>query len=443
MNAEQLKASILKLAIEGKLVAQSDLEASVEQIGVEPEEKPFDLPSKWKWVKLEDLIELVRGITFPAGAKSQEQTEGTVRCLTTGSVQKVHNVIADVFVSSSYVKKEHQYLRALDIVISSANSRELVGKSILWEDSTEGIAFGGFLTVARVKHEALNARFAFYVFQALFSLRFFENLSTQTTNIANLSNSLLSKVLLPIPPVGEQDRIVSKIEELLPLVESYGKSYDRLQELNGELPNKLKASILQEAIQGKLVPQLLEDGVVEQIGVEPKEPKFDIPSSWKWCVLRELVTPTKQKIPDERFTYIDVASIDGFKITNAKMLEAHDAPSRARKIVKDGMILYSTVRPYLKNISIASGLQGEVIASTAFATFSCSEKICNRYLFYVLVSEYMNAYVKSVQKGVAYPAINDKDFYSVYIPVPPMPEQVRIVARLEELLMHVDALSAR
>lgn len=283
MNAEQLKSSILQQAIAGKLVPQCASEGGVKQLGNVSEDVPYDLPSNWKWIKADFLLEFVRGITFPASAKNRDCLPGMIRCLTTGSVQKEHNSSSDVFVSSSYVKKERQYLKKNDIVISSANSRELVGKSILWSETEKNVAFGGFLTVARVKEESVDATYAFYVFQALFSLRYFENLSTQTTNIANLSNTLLSNVLFPIPPICEQARIVAKIEELLPLVEAYGKSYNRLQELNAELPGKLKASILQEAIQGKLVPQLDSEEAVEQIGDAPEEVPFGIPEKWKWC----------------------------------------------------------------------------------------------------------------------------------------------------------------
>ena len=299
-------------------------------------------------------------------------------------------------------------------------------RRILATESVIDLNTGGF-----VCGERLNQAYTYMFFCGLD----FRKISKGTA-LPTIDQKKLHQTKIPVPSLEEQSRIVTRLGEAFAEIDRAEKAYEELQTLAGVL----RGQILQKAIQGKLVPQRAEEGVVEQIGAAPEEVPFVIPGSWKWCVLRGLVTPTKQKVPDERFTYIDVASIDGFKITNTKTLEAQDAPSRARKIVKDGMLLYSTVRPYLKKISIASGIEGDVIASTAFATFACSEKIYNRYLFYVLVSEYMNAYVKSVQKGVAYPAINDRDFYSVYIPVPPMTEQVRIVARLEELLKQVDKI---
>ena len=201
---------------------------------------------------------------------------------------------------------------------------------------------------------------------------------------------------------------------------------------------QLKASILQQAIEGKLVPQLPEEGVVEQIGDAPTEVPFEIPASWKWVTIKNIVVPTKQKIPDKDFTYIDVSCISSFSVAQPKFISADKAPSRARKIVHPGMLLYATVRPYLKNICIAPEIQGDVIASTAFATFECKAIVYNRYLFYVLISDYMSSYAKSVQKGISYPAINDTDFYKTLIPLPPVSEQKRIVAKIEEIMPLVE-----
>lgn len=201
---------------------------------------------------------------------------------------------------------------------------------------------------------------------------------------------------------------------------------------------QLKASILQQAIEGKLVPQLPEEGVVEQIGDAPTEVPFEIPASWKWVTIKNIVVPTKQKIPDKDFTYIDVSCISSFSVAQPKFISADKAPSRARKIVHPGMLLYATVRPYLKNICIAPEIHGDVIASTAFATFECNAIVFNRYLFYVLISDYMSSYAKRVQKGISYPAINDTDFYKTLIPLPPVSEQKRIVAKIKELMPLVE-----
>lgn len=116
MKADQLRASILQDAVIGKLVPQLDDEPAVEQIGEAPKDVPFSIPEKWKWVKLQEIQTLVRGITFPASAKNKEQIHGTERCLTTGSIQKEYQKSSDVFVDSTYIKKPSQYLQKGDVI---------------------------------------------------------------------------------------------------------------------------------------------------------------------------------------------------------------------------------------------------------------------------------------------------------------------------------------
>ncbi len=436
MNAEQLKASILQQAIEGKLVPQLAEEGVVEQIGAAPEEVPFEIPEKWKWEPAGVLFDFIRGVTFPASAKGKEQVKGTIRCLTTGSVQVAHNTMADVFIPTDYVKKERQYLVDNDIVISSANSRELVGKNILWHQTEETVTFGGFLTVARIKNEQLDATYAYFIFQALFTLHFFENLSTQTTNIANLSNTLLTSVLIPVPPLQEQARIVAKIEELLPLVEDYGKSYDRLQELNAELPKKLKASILQEAIQGKLVPQLAAEGVVEQIGAAPEEVPFEIPESWKWMQFKRTCSSLDGKrIPlkkddrakrEKRYPYYGATGVIDF-------VDDYIFDGVFLLIGEDGANLLSRSKD---NAFIASG---KIWVNNHAHVFEENGVADLRYLALMINATSLNPYVT----GSAQPKLTQKNLYSIPVPIPPVKEQVRIVAKVEELLTQVAALSTR
>ena len=214
---DKLRASLLQEAIQGKLVPQLESEPEVTQIGEAPEDVPFAIPEKWKWISASYVQTLVRGITFPASAKTKMQTHKSICCLTTGSVQEKYASKADVFVDQSFMKNTRQILQVGDVVISSANSKELVGKSILWEDDS-GIqkTFGGFLTVARVKDsQTMIPEYLFLVYRYMFKTGYFANLSTQTTNIANLSNKLLDSLVFPIPPLEEQHRIAAKLNELL------------------------------------------------------------------------------------------------------------------------------------------------------------------------------------------------------------------------------------
>lgn len=230
----------------------------------------------------------------------------------------------------------------------------------------------------------------------------------------------------------------------------------------------LKNSILQLAVQGKLVEQRAEEGtareLLEQIKLEKdqliKDKKikkskplpeitedeipFEIPESWEWVRLNGIVCNNGQEKPQCKFSYIDIGSIDNVhqKLNqNENIVEAKDAPSRARRIVKYGDIIYSTVRPYLHNMCIIDKeFSFKPIASTGFAVMSCLGKLYNRYLFFYLMSPTFDNYANASEnaRGATYPAINDDRLYRVIVPVPPLEEQHRIVAKIEEILPYID-----
>ena len=230
---------------------------------------------------------------------------------------------------------------------------------------------------------------------------------------------------------------------------------------------KLRELILELAVQGKLVPQNLEDEsasvLLARIAAEKvqliknkeiKKPRklpeisedekpFNIPSNWAWARLQDIGRDWGQKKPDQQFTYIDVGAINkelGY-ICEPTVLEAGDAPSRARKLVKNGTVIYSTVRPYLLNIAVINqSFDPEPIASTAFAIIHPLCGMSGSFIYRYLRSPSFVEYVESCQTGIAYPAINDKQFFSGLIPVPPEAEQPRIEAKVNELMSLCDQL---
>lgn len=233
---------------------------------------------------------------------------------------------------------------------------------------------------------------------------------------------------------------------------------------------KMRELVLQLAVTGQLVGQERSEGSAADLllnalsersalvaarkikartstPVETDEQPFDIPANWKWVRLSDVGFELGQKVPDRRFTYIDVGSIDSNKgriSDRVETLQPKEAPSRARKLVAQGTVIYSTVRPYLLNIAIVEHVfEHEPIASTAFGILHPFSGINNRFLFYWLRSAPFTAYAQSAMKGMAYPAINDEKFYSGYIPVPPSAEQARIVAKVDALMILCDRLEAQ
>lgn len=230
---------------------------------------------------------------------------------------------------------------------------------------------------------------------------------------------------------------------------------------------KLRELILELAVRGKLVPQDPNDEpaseLLKRIAAEKEalvkagklkkqkplppisdaERPFELPDGWVWASLDSIGYDFGQKTPSHDFTYIDVGSIDNNVgvITTPSILSADDAPSRARKLVQKGTVIYSTVRPYLKNIAvIEQDYQPEAIASTAFAIVHPAADMPARYFAYYLRSPVFVRYVESVQTGIAYPAINDKQFFSGLVPLAPVNEQTRIVTKVDELMALCDKL---
>lgn len=229
---------------------------------------------------------------------------------------------------------------------------------------------------------------------------------------------------------------------------------------------RLRGLVLDLAVRGKLVPQDPADepaadllrrvkaerakliknkkiGKGKSLPTASDTPPFDIPESWEWTQLSEVGHDWGQREPDSDFTYIDVSAIDqsAGAIRSPNIVAAKDAPSRARKIVRNGTIIYSTVRPYLLNIAIIDQeFAPEPIASTAFAIIHPFTGIEARFFYRYLRSPAFVTYVESCQTGIAYPAINDRQFFAAWCPLPPSNEQCRIVAKVDELMGLCDAL---
>jgi type I restriction enzyme S subunit len=230
---------------------------------------------------------------------------------------------------------------------------------------------------------------------------------------------------------------------------------------------KLRELILELAVRGKLVPQderdepaadllarlkyqqaiMFTEGVIKKpkpaTRIDASKTPFELPKNWTWCRVSQLGHDWGQKVPDTTFTYIDVGAInkEWGLVAEPSVLSAKEAPSRARKIVRQGTVIYSTVRPYLLNIAVISEeFDPEPIASTAFAIVHPFEGVLASYLYRYFRSPTFVSYVEGCQTGIAYPAINDKQFFSGLVPLPPTAEQHRIVAKVDELMELCDAL---
>ncbi|MHB0552139.1 restriction endonuclease subunit S [Escherichia coli] len=369
---KKLRELILELAVRGKLVPQdpNDEPASelLKRIAAEKaelvkqgkikkqkplpeiseEEKPFELPQGWEWVRLGDFTNIIRGITFPGNEKSQFQAPGKIACLRTANVQEQIDWDDLIYISDSFVKRDDQYLQEHDIVMSMANSRELVGKVALASlPDNSKFTFGGFLSVLRplvVNEIYLMAllRCETYKSQLIES-------ASQTTNIANISLAKLNPLPVCIPPAKEQIHIVKKMNELMSLcdqleqqsltsldahqqlvetllgtltdsqnAEELAENWARISEHFDTLftteasVDALKQTILQLAVMGKLVPQdpndepasellkriaqekaqLVKEGKIKKQKPLPpisdEEKPFKLPDGWEYIYLNDI-----------------------------------------------------------------------------------------------------------------------------------------------------------
>lgn len=213
---------------------------------------------------------------------------------------------------------------------------------------------------------------------------------------------------------------------------------------------QMRSKILDLAIHGKLVPQDPNDEPAIELlkrinpkfeGREKENYPYDIPTNWIWASGMDIFESMKSTSPSgETFKYIDIDAIDNKRnlVVSVKQIKTKDAPSRASRYTEKGNILFSMVRPYLRNIAMVT--EDECIASTGF--FVCREKnnLNNSFCLYLMLSDYVVNGLNKFMKGDNSPSINKGQIESFLFPLPPYQEQLRIVAKIEELFAVLDSI---
>ncbi len=222
-------------------------EEKLEQVLVPNTEYPYEVPQKWIWCHIGSLCDFERGITFPASAKEKESTENSIPCLRTANVQEELDLSDLIYIDKSYMKgNEAKLSRINDIIMSSANSRELVGKTCYVSYLPCPMTFGGFVLTIRVKE--ITSRYLFYFLRKEFLAGKFMGESTQTTNIANINTTTLSSYSFPLAPLAEQQRIVDRIESLFAKLD---EAKEKAQAVVDGYEER-RAAILHKAFTGEL-----------------------------------------------------------------------------------------------------------------------------------------------------------------------------------------------
>ena len=267
----------------GKKKEELTLEEKLEQALVPVEEQPYEVPENWCWVRLKEICEFERGITFPASSKERVETEDNRACLRTANIQDELEIDDLIYVNKGFMKNnDSKLVRKNDIIMSTANSRELVGKVSYVHNVIKPMTFGGFLLNIRAK-KVLN-KYLFYRLKFEFLTGKFRGESTQTTNIANINTKTLGNCYIPLPPLQEQQRIVEQIESLFAKLD---EAKEKVQEVIDGYAIR-ETTILQKAVSGELTK-----GWREKNGISKK--------AWKVISLKECGnwfgggTPAKSK----------------------------------------------------------------------------------------------------------------------------------------------------
>ena len=304
-------------------------------------------------------------------------------------------------------------------------------RRILATESVIDLNTGGF-----VCGERLNQAYTYMFFCGLD----FRKISKGTA-LPTIDQKKLHQTKIPVPSLEEQSRIVTRLGEAFAEIDRAEKAYEELQTLAGVL----RGQILQEAIQGKLVPQLAEEGVVEQIGAAPEEVPFEIPEKWKWYYLGSVIEYGKsnQVSGDEITSQTWVLDLEDIEKNTGRILEKkRGVPSTSNKNkFESGYVLYSKLRPYLNKVVVADEAGVCTTEIIPVNVNGASVPLDAKYLQTYLMSPFFVNYANQASYGVKMPRLGIKDARAALIPIPPLEEQKRIVQKVVELLSQTDSLA--
>lgn len=488
MTPEQLKSSILQYAIQGKLVEQRSEEGTGEELfaqiqeekkrliaekkikkekplpEITEDEKPFDIPESWIWVRLSQIWSILngdRGKNYPAKSTLSKTGIPFISAINLNGKTVVEDENLLCLSQIQYDKLVNGKLQKNDVVVCIRGS---LGKHGVYPFDQGAIAS----SLVILRNYFFNICDDEFLLLYLDSPLFFSEIKKYDNGTAqpNLAAKSLEQFLIPLPPLYEQKRIVAKIEELLPLVDRYAVAYEKLEQFNTKFPEDMKRSILQYAIQGKLVEQSPEEGTGEELYqqiqaekqqlIEEKKIKkekplaeisedeipFDIPGSWKWVRVGEIFAHNTGKAMNSTAKKVDKpGSVKRFITTSNLYWNSFDFSSVKEMFFSDDELERCTVTK--GDLLMCEG--GAYYGRTAIWNYDydiCFQNHVHRlrpykavelrffyHLFYFYKSmNMMNA------KGTAMPGLSSQTLHQMVVPLPPLSEQKRIVAKIEELL---------
>ena len=304
-----------------------------------------------------------------------------------------------------------------------------------------------------------------YLFAVMQSVYFTTSMKERAGGTATpiINRGLWDSLCIPLPPLAEQKRIVAKIEELLPLIDRYAVAYEKLEQFNAKFPEDMKESVLQYAIQGKLVEQRPEEGTGEELyqqilkekkrlikegkikkekpltEIAEDEIPFDIPESWKWCRLSDVIDVRDGTHDSPKYVPVGIPLVTSKNLVNGvidygnvKYITQEDADKiNVRSMVDDDDILFAMIGSIGNPVLVKKDREFCIKNMALFKRFANTD-ISMRYVYWFLF--YAQYKLKKEASGGVQSFISLSRFREYLIPLPPVAEQNRIVAKLEEIL---------
>jgi type I restriction enzyme S subunit len=530
MTAQQLKNSILQMAVQGKLVPQdpNDEPASIllqrikaekqelikagkikkdkksseifrgathnlpyaycEQIGKEirdiSDEIPFEIPDSWEWVRLGSICEIARGGSPRPIKQFLTDDPNGINWIKIGDSDKGGKYINETkekIIPEGMSKS--RFVHRGDFLLTNSMS---FGRPYIL--NVDGCVHDGWLVLSGYQ-TAYDKDFLYYLLASSFAYYQFCEVFSGAV-VKNLNSDKVACALFPLPPINEQHRIVAKIEELLPYIERYGKAEEHLTTLNTTFPEALKKSILQEAVQGKLVPQNPDDEpasvLLERIRAEKQElikqgkikktknesviitrdkipyeiidgkerciadeVPFEIPDSWCWCrwgTISESIqygynAPAKE---NGRIKMVRISDIQDNKVLwDTVPFCDIDEESIETYLLKQNDILFARTGGTVGKSYLVKEVPKDAIYAGYLIRTRYSNNLSPEYLKFFMESELYWIQLRNGTIATAQPNCNGKTLANMLVPIPPLAEQKRIVAKIEEIMPMIERLTLR
>jgi len=457
--------------------------AYCEQIGKEirdiSDEIPFEIPESWEWVRCSVLGAIIRG----SGIKRTETVDSGLPCVRYGELYTTYNISFTKTIS--FIPKELfeqcKQISYGDVIFTlTGENKPDIAKTIAYLGNSP-VAVGGDL--AYWTHHGMNPLYLVYFMSSPYAIGRKVNLATGDI-IVHISGDKVGSFLIPVPPLAEQNRIVAKINELKPIIQEYHSKEKAVSALNTTFPEALKKSILQEAVQGKLVPQDPDDEpasvLLERIRAEKQvlikagkirkdkhesaiitrdkipyeiidgkercladEVPFEIPDSWCWCRLGTIFQHNTGKTLNSSnhqgtmMQYITTSNLywDRFELDKLREMLFTDSEVEKCTVTKGDLLVCEggdIGRAAIWNYDYPMRIQNHIHRLRSYAPIEV-------YFFYYVFYLYKRAGLIG-GKGIGIQGLSSNAIDKLLIPLPPLAEQKKIVAKIEELMQYCDKL---